>query len=78
MKYMINRYLHTFLCNFGYNCTRKWLHCTRLRREITSPFSHAIISKLHSIACNYLYKQGCKESITFDLTVTWSENSIGR
>ena len=25
-------------------------------REITSPFPHEIISKLHSKACNYLYK----------------------
>ena len=30
MKYMINTQLHIFECNFGYNCTRKWINCTLL------------------------------------------------
>ena len=58
MKYMINRYLHAFSCNFGYNCTRKWLNCTRLR--LVKLPRHSLVQLYPNYTqkhvANYLYK----------------------
>ena len=39
-------------------------------REITSPFPREIISKLHSKACNYLYKFPRYRALTTTYSVT--------
>ena len=52
MKYM---QLHAFECNFGkLHSDMAKLHSAS-PREITWPFPHTIVPKLHSKACNYLY-----------------------
>ena len=49
-------------------------------REITSPFSHEIISILHSKACNYLYifhADPCNKSYNISREIWIEHPSVG-
>ena len=47
------RELHAFLCNLGIHCTQIAL---AMLVQLHSPTPHAIIPKVHSKACDFLYE----------------------
>ena len=58
-KYMINMQSHGFSYNLGIIELTKGIIALAIARAITLPVAHAIIPKLHSNSCDYLYKLPC-------------------